>query len=576
MFLPGMNYQDNAWELTKKALGLAALEAIRAIGVARLIDDAHFTRNLSRFRVKMSSVLLRMQGHLERTRNGHDRDAFELASDLVLALTPSARDIDTNTAFHRRLEAMRPALLRFAQLQSGDGGLAEDALQDVLIGVLEQPERFAGLSASSIYGMIKCKLSSARDPADGALDGPNQERPKYFSILIGKIEDACGENSPPDTPDSVLRQIANEVFADLRDEVDVQGFRAETGEAMSVNRLRNIRKVDEASNTVKAMLANWTAHKQYVGLILGYEVMAEPIEHRHLLNGGRCKAEWLLRWSEHFGRFNRVGKNGKPSKAADSQPAMGKFHNRSKQFTATVDNIEEFLKLLDPLMGRYHPVLGGRQSPSDLQAILEDIEADVVDDAQHASRVLASDGQADTAEPERELADDEQEPAQLDALAMAYVDVDADADADAWDAAEEPDPFEAPPGNGRVSAEGGGDGDEADAESDVSYLQELRLRLQHYALPIQVGVLRDLSVKCDGDDLLDAIEYMGVFDAWGLERDVNLLTNVELARRLPKKLNGNSVSPGTVKNWIAKAQEELCAFASAIRQGAGDTGKNGE
>jgi RNA polymerase sigma-70 factor (ECF subfamily) len=66
---------------------------------------------------------------------------------------------DTPT-LHQQLEAMRPALLRFAQLQLRNDHLAEDAVQDALIAVLEKPERFAGQSSLRTYviGILKYKI----------------------------------------------------------------------------------------------------------------------------------------------------------------------------------------------------------------------------------------------------------------------------------------------------------------------------------------------------------------------------------------------------------------------------------
>lgn len=61
---------------------------------------------------------------------------------------------------HRQLEAMRPQLLRFAQLQLRNQALAEDAVQDALIAVLEKPERYAGQAALRTYvtGILKFKI----------------------------------------------------------------------------------------------------------------------------------------------------------------------------------------------------------------------------------------------------------------------------------------------------------------------------------------------------------------------------------------------------------------------------------
>ena len=48
---------------------------------------------------------------------------------------------------HGQLEAMRPQLVRFAQLQLRNAALAEDALQDARVAVLAQPQRFRGASS---------------------------------------------------------------------------------------------------------------------------------------------------------------------------------------------------------------------------------------------------------------------------------------------------------------------------------------------------------------------------------------------------------------------------------------------
>ncbi|MBY0242793.1 MAG: sigma-70 family RNA polymerase sigma factor [Burkholderiaceae bacterium] len=73
---------------------------------------------------------------------------------------------------HRQLEAMRPQLVRFALLQLRNSALAEDAVQDTLIAVLEQPDRFQGHSSLRTYvtGILKFKI------IDG-LRATSRERP---------------------------------------------------------------------------------------------------------------------------------------------------------------------------------------------------------------------------------------------------------------------------------------------------------------------------------------------------------------------------------------------------------------
>lgn len=61
---------------------------------------------------------------------------------------------------HQQLEAMRPALLRFALLQLRNDTQAEDAVQDALLAVLEKPGSFAGKSSFRTYviGILKYKI----------------------------------------------------------------------------------------------------------------------------------------------------------------------------------------------------------------------------------------------------------------------------------------------------------------------------------------------------------------------------------------------------------------------------------
>ena len=69
-------------------------------------------------------------------------------------------DMTATLTLHRQLEAMRPQLVRFAQLQLRNDALAEDAVQDALIAVLEKPERFSGQSTLRTYvtGILKFKI----------------------------------------------------------------------------------------------------------------------------------------------------------------------------------------------------------------------------------------------------------------------------------------------------------------------------------------------------------------------------------------------------------------------------------
>ena len=69
-------------------------------------------------------------------------------------------DMNATDTLHRQLEVMRPMLVRFAQLQIRNQALAEDAVQDALIAVLEKPDRYAGQSSLRTYvtGILKFKI----------------------------------------------------------------------------------------------------------------------------------------------------------------------------------------------------------------------------------------------------------------------------------------------------------------------------------------------------------------------------------------------------------------------------------
>jgi RNA polymerase sigma-70 factor (ECF subfamily) len=130
---------------------------------------------------------------------------------------------------HSQLEAMRPLLVRFAQLQLRNQALAEDAVQDALLAVLEQPGRFGGQSSLRTYvtGVLKYKIidnlrlatrerqlggedGESEDEAIDALfaaDGHTREMPRQWGDPDRTLEqadffrvlEACLEKLPPNT-----------------------------------------------------------------------------------------------------------------------------------------------------------------------------------------------------------------------------------------------------------------------------------------------------------------------------------------------------------------------------------------
>lgn len=111
---------------------------------------------------------------------------------------------------HGQLEAMRPQLVRFAQLQLRNEALAEDAVQDALMAVLEKPDSFRGQSSLRTYvtGILKYKiidnlrLASRERPVERAdeqsesdaidalfsADGHSRDMPRQWGDPDGTLE----------------------------------------------------------------------------------------------------------------------------------------------------------------------------------------------------------------------------------------------------------------------------------------------------------------------------------------------------------------------------------------------------
>ncbi len=114
-------------------------------------------------------------------------------------------NIDT-ASLHRQLEAMRPQLLRFAHLQLRNEALAEDAVQDALIAVLEKPERFAGQSSLRTYvtGILKYKiidnlrLASRERQIDTAEDQSEDEAIDALFLADGHTREQPRQWGDPD------------------------------------------------------------------------------------------------------------------------------------------------------------------------------------------------------------------------------------------------------------------------------------------------------------------------------------------------------------------------------------------
>lgn len=385
-----------------------------------------------------------------------------------------------------------------------------------------------------------------------ALNGLSEEGqsncPKYFIRLIDQLQN-CKAGAEDD-----LRKIANNVFSELRDAVDIQGFEAATGEPMSTYKLLCLRWVEGWASEVTRIIQCWSTQPEYASLILGYAVSAEPIEARQLRNGQRCKAKWLLAWSEHYGQFHE----GK----------IGPIHKLTgKKFARTEENIDNLLWELDPIKGRFAELL--KYSNADLDAAsraLTRMKKQVVSDDHHESRVQKP------RKPEPDNNDME--------VFNSEVQEDNE-NADGSDNEEAPlsetvadgqEGASASPGNHWVYSTPTSNDVEAQNSDPETHDESLLARstcFEIFPLPIQVGIMRDLTARERHPWLVRTLNELGVFNEWAIPRSVDKLTNAELARRL-SLVEQETVSPYILQQRLKQARQDFLDCAAKHLANAGD------
>jgi hypothetical protein len=202
--------------------------------------------------------------------------------------------------------------------------------------------------------------------------------------------------------DALLRKKVNDMFAVLRDRVDADNYQAACGRPCSPNRMYAYRMLDTAYHDVARLFADWRAHPEQVGVILGRAIpdSAAPIEARQLRTIADCRPEWILRWSESLEAFGG---------------GTGPLHTRSKRFASLKASPDKIGAMLHEI-GDYEQLSANRDE--DWLQDLDDASVWVED----YWRVLQESESAATAGPDRIL------EAQQDALDLA-----------------EPEPSPAPP-----------------------------------------------------------------------------------------------------------------------------------
>jgi hypothetical protein len=203
--------------------------------------------------------------------------------------------------------------------------------------------------------------------------------------------------------DALLRKKVNDMFAVLRDRVDADNYQAACGRPCNPNRMYAYRMLDTAYHDVARLFADWRAHREQVGAILGRAIpdAAAPIEARQLRTIADCRPEWIVRWSESLEAFG-----GGP----------GPLHTRSKRFASLKTSPDKIGAMLREI-GDYEQLSANRDE--DWLQDLDDASVWVED----YWRVLQESESVATPGPDRileaqqdalDLAEPEPEPAALD------------------------------------------------------------------------------------------------------------------------------------------------------------------
>ena len=111
----------------------------------------------------------------------------------------------------KQLENLRPALLRFANLQLRNINQAEDCVQETLLAILEKPDNFAGKSSLRTYvtGVLKFKiidcLRASQREAPLALED-EQDEGDLVDHLFNKNGHGIAQPSNWGAPEASLNQ----------------------------------------------------------------------------------------------------------------------------------------------------------------------------------------------------------------------------------------------------------------------------------------------------------------------------------------------------------------------------------
>jgi hypothetical protein len=229
------------------------------------------------------------------------------------------------------------------------------------LAALDDAQALLGHYVDAVAAGLRACARSARAEADGNSYGDSvaelalglalelQAYPADWLAFLAAVR-AENDKSPQfwarPGGEAILRKKVNDMYAVLRDKVDAGNYSAACGRNCSPNKMYTYRMLDTAYGELARIFTSWQEHADQVAAILGRPCEGIPIEVRQMTTAGRCKGEWVIRWSETLDRFG-----GSP----------GPLHTKSKRF-ASLKNSPGKIEAMLVEIGDYEELSSNRDN----------------------------------------------------------------------------------------------------------------------------------------------------------------------------------------------------------------------
>ena len=374
-----------------------------------------------------------------------------------------------------------------------------------------------------------------------------------------------------------LREKCHGVLDELRDRIDIQGYLVALpidceyggrGRPMSTYKLPQWQLVDRCLHGLGRLFDNWATEPAAMELILGHPTYPgiEPIEVRQLRRGA-CKAEWLLRWSDHFGPRDEKGY------ALLAGPRVTGKKFAAQNLTVAIQNVIEELSV----EAQRCNAESDRQDATALawsrkgNRPLWDDDGNDVDWLMEVGEMVIGSGQDRLLDrPDVDQPQEEDDPVP-DGSAGDEGDDSYDSDG-SWGSTEHGEGDDVEDRNGADVGSDEQPGDSTEAEDSLPTVEALIQRcLARYPLAIQVSVVLELH-RGQSAEAGRQIKRMGVFESWGISADVNGLTPAVLRDRYVQSEGAISEREFLGKQRVAYRQvvESLRVLLRGMPAGQGE------